>query len=172
MNDVTARGENSTLSRNRPSGITSRAAGDQRNGAPVRAAGWMEWYREPAPGRPPQATSWSQAVDETRPDLPSQHRRNALGPEVFRAHSGAARDRTVTMPPPQLVHGLAGDRARGDTALGMDALLSLSTVVRDVPAPVEPPRPRRPVADSGHRRRAVPAAAQPSGPRSRKVLAM
>jgi poly-beta-1,6-N-acetyl-D-glucosamine synthase len=171
VNAVTTRGGNSTLSRDKPSGIATRAGGDRRDGDWAGSPSWPEWYQEPDPGRAPQA-DLSQAASEAEAASLGRHRRSAPGADVFRTRSGVARDKFATVPLPRLAGGLARRRATGETELGLRALLSLSTAVQDAPAPAAAPRRRQPMADSSRKRSAAMAPATPVATRPKKVLAI
>lgn len=76
------------------------------------------------------------------------------------------------MPMPLLVDGSATGSVTSQTELGLRALLSLSTPVRDVPAAVELPRPRQSAAGSDRKRIATMPLRNAAAARSIKVLAI
>lgn len=88
-------------------------------------------------------------------------------------------DGTKTVPIPRLTYEAAAGRVTGDTEMvGLEALLSISTLVQDVPAAVELPTVWRSATDGAEKRhlasdeaRAVDVLAAPSTRQSATVMA-
>ena len=90
---------------------------------------------------PSTRTRLGQIANEPQRRSLARHRRDTPGPDVLRARSAPMQDETNTAPVPRLTYEAATGSVTGGTEVaGLEALLSISTLVQDVPAPVEEKR--------------------------------
>jgi len=122
--------------RRKPSGKVARTAADQLDSG---LDGWRSrpgWDHE-EPGRNASTRIGpGQIANEALATQVGRHRRVTPGLDVPRTHSANVQNAIATMPIPRLVGLAATDRATSGTQVaGLDALVSLSRPVPDVPAP-------------------------------------
>ena len=138
-----------------------------------------QYHGEPDLG-PSTRTRLGQIANEPQRRSPARHRRDTPGPDALRARSAPMQDGTKTVPIPRLTYEAATGSVTGDTKMaGLEALLSISTLVQDVPAAVELPRVWRSATDGSENRhlaadeaRAVDVLAAPSMRQSATVVAL
>jgi biofilm PGA synthesis N-glycosyltransferase PgaC len=129
---------------------------------------------------PSTRTRLGQIANEPQRTSPARHRRDTPGPDALRARSAPMQDGTKTVPIPRLTYEAATGSVTGDKEMaGLRALLSISTLVQDVPAAVELPRVWRSATDGPEKRhlaadeaRAVDVLAAPSMRQSATVVAL
>ena len=144
----TPSGGNTLSPRGKHARNESRTAGDlvELRSLPEQCHG------EPDLG-PSTRTRLGQIANEPQRRSPARHRRDTPGPDALRARSAPMQDGTKTVPIPRLTYEAATGSVTGDTEMvGLEALLSISTLVQDVPAAVELPRVWRSATDGAEKR--------------------
>lgn len=104
---------------------------------------------------PSTRTRFDQIANEPqrRPPAQARHRRDTPDPDVLWARSAPTQDGTKTTPIPRLSYEAATGSVTSDTQVaGLEALLSISTLVQDVPATVELPRRGKSASDGAEKR--------------------
>jgi poly-beta-1,6-N-acetyl-D-glucosamine synthase len=106
---------------------------------------------------PSTRTRLGQIANEPQRRSPARHRRETPGTDVLRARSAPTQDQTKTAPIPRPTYEAATGGVTGHTqAAGLEALLSISALVQDVPATVELPRRGKSATDGAERRYLAP----------------